>query len=110
VAQLLRTAGLFAVTAVAEILGCYLPFLWLRRGGSMLLLVPAAASLAAFAWLLTLHPTAAGRTYAAYGGVYVAVAMAWLWLVEKQRPSMLEVVGVAVAILGMVLIVLAPRR
>lgn len=65
-----KTMCLFAVTAVAEIVGCYLPFLWLRGGRSSLLLVPAALSLALFAWLLTLHPTlGAGRTYAAYGGV-----------------------------------------
>lgn len=68
--QLLATTSLFVVTAIAEIVGCYLPYLWLRHGRSPLLLIPAAVSLAAFAWLLTLHPTAAGRVYAAYGGVY----------------------------------------
>ncbi|MEX0677347.1 MAG: YnfA family protein [Pirellulales bacterium] len=72
--QLPATASLFVVTAIAEIVGCYLPYLWLRQGRSPLLLVPAALSLAVFAWLLTLHPTAAGRVYAAYGGVYVSVA------------------------------------
>lgn len=75
---LLRALGLFVLTAVAEVVGCYLPYLWLREGRSPLLLVPAAASLAAFAWLLTLHPTGAARTYAAYGGVYIAVALLWL--------------------------------
>ena len=73
--ELLRIAGLFAVTAVAEIVGCYLPWLVLKQGGSIWLLIPAAASLALFAWLLTLHPSAAGRTYAAYGGMYIAVAL-----------------------------------
>ena len=71
-----QTLALFGVTAIAEILGCYLPYLWLRKNGSAWLLVPAAASLALFAWLLTLHPEASGRTYAAYGGVYVSVALA----------------------------------
>src|SRR5690606_1550993 len=71
--------GLFALTALAEIIGCYLPYLWLKQGYSAWLLVPAAASLALFAWLLTLHPTAAGRVYAAYGGVYVSMALLWLW-------------------------------
>jgi len=61
----LKTIGLFFVTALAEIVGCYLPYLWLRQGKSVWLLLPAAASLALFAWLLTLHPTAAGRVYAA---------------------------------------------
>jgi small multidrug resistance family-3 protein len=66
---MLNTLGLFALTALAEIIGCYLPYLWLKQGKSIWLLLPAAASLALFAWLLTLHPTAAGRVYAAYGWV-----------------------------------------
>jgi small multidrug resistance family-3 protein len=65
----MRTFALFIATALAEIVGCYLPYLWLKQGRSAWLLVPAAASLALFAWLLTLHETAAGRVYAAYGGV-----------------------------------------
>jgi small multidrug resistance family-3 protein len=69
--ELLKTTGLFFVTALAEILGCYLPWLWLRQQGSVWLLVPATLSLIAFVWLLTLHPAASGRVYAAYGGVYV---------------------------------------
>lgn len=108
--SLLRAAGLFVLTAVAEIVGCYLPYLWLRRGRSALLLVPAAASLAAFVWLLTLHPTGAARTYAAYGGVYVAVALVWLWGVEGERPTRWDVVGVVIALVGMAVIVLGPRR
>ncbi|MGZ3429956.1 MAG: YnfA family protein, partial [Polyangia bacterium] len=79
-----KTVLLFMITAVAEIVGCYLPYLWLRRGRSPLLLLPGGASLALFAWLLTLHPTAAARTYAAYGGVYVVTALAWLRFVEQQ--------------------------
>jgi len=70
-----KTLGLFLLTALAEIVGCYLPWLWLRKGGSIWLLLPAAASLALFAWLLTLHPTASGRVYAAYGGVYIGTAL-----------------------------------
>ncbi len=69
---LIQTAALFVLTALAEIVGCFLPYLWLRKDGSIWLLVPAALSLAAFVWLLTLHPAASGRVYAAYGGVYVA--------------------------------------
>ncbi|RKH81227.1 YnfA family protein [Corallococcus sp. AB045] len=107
---LLRALGLFVLTAVAEVVGCYLPYLWLREGRSPLLLVPAAVSLAAFAWLLTLHPTGAARTYAAYGGVYIAVALAWLWAVEGERPSAWDIVGALVALTGMAIIVLAPRR
>ena len=106
---ILKTVGLFVVTAVAEIVGCYLPYLWLKRDGSPWLLIPAAASLAMFAWLLTLHPTAAGRVYAAYGGVYVAVAMVWLWFVDGQRPTTWDVVGAGVAVAGMAIIMFAPR-
>ena len=85
--DLLKTFLLFAVTAVAEIAGCYLPYLWLKQDRSAWLLVPAAACLAQFAWLLSLHPTAAGRVYAAYGGVYIGVAIVWLMLVDKVRPT-----------------------
>jgi small multidrug resistance family-3 protein len=107
---LLRAFGLFVLTAVAEVLGCYLPYLWLREGRSALLLLPAAVSLAVFAWLLTLHPTGAARTYAAYGGVYIAVALVWLWLVEGERPTAWDIVGALVAMTGMAIIVLGPRR
>ena len=106
----LRALLLFVATALAEIVGCYLPWLWLRAGKSPLLLLPAAASLALFAWLLTLHPTAAGRTYAAYGGVYIAVALGWLWIVDGQRPSATDALGAAVALLGMAIIILGARR
>jgi len=109
---LLRFGGtllLFAATAVAEIVGCYLPWLWLRKGGPAWLLLPAAASLALFAWLLTLHPQAAGRVYAAYGGVYVAIALGWLWLVDGVRPTHWDLLGVAVTLAGMAILVLAPR-
>jgi small multidrug resistance family-3 protein len=101
---IVKTTALFVVTALAEILGCYLPYLWLRQGRSIVLLVPAAVSLGAFAWLLTLHPTAAGRTYAAYGGVYVSVAMAWLWFVDGQVPTPRDLVGVAICLAGMLVI------
>ena len=105
----MTTFLLFVLTAVAEIVGCYLPYLWLRKGGSAWLLLPATASLALFAWLLTLHPTAAGRVYAAYGGVYVTVAIAWLWWVEAVKPSRWDLLGVALCLLGMAVIMFSPR-
>ncbi|MEC8080429.1 MAG: YnfA family protein [Pseudomonadota bacterium] len=105
----LKTLGLFLITALAEIVGCYLPYLWLREGKSIWLLLPAALSLMAFAWLLTLHPTASGRVYAAYGGVYIFSAVMWLWLVDGIRPSTWDVVGSLVAVLGMAIIMFAPR-
>ena len=104
-----KTIGLFFVTAIAEILGCYLPYLWLKEDKSIWLLMPAAMSLALFAWLLSLHPTAAGRVYAAYGGVYIFVAILWLWAVDGIRPTLWDVVGACVAMLGMAIIMFAPR-
>lgn len=108
--EILKTFGLFILTAIAEIIGCYLPYLWLKQGYSVWLLVPAAVALAAFAWLLTLHPHAAGRVYAAYGGVYIAVALAWLWAVDSVRPSLTDWVGVSVSLLGMAIIMFGPRH
>lgn len=106
----LKTLILFLVTAVAEIVGCYLPYLWLKQDKSPWLLVPAAASLAVFAWLLSLHPTAAGRVYAAYGGVYIFVAIFWLWAVDGIQPTKWDFVGAAVALAGMAIIMFAPRN
>ena len=105
----LKTLALFLVTVVAEILGCYLPYLWLTQGKSAWLLLPAALSLALFAWLLSLHPTAAGRVYAAYGGVYIFVAILWLWAVDGIKPSLWDLVGAGVALIGMAIIMFAPR-
>lgn len=107
--DLARVGGLFVITALAEIVGCYLPYLWLRQGKSVWLLVPAACSLAAFAWLLTLHPTASGRVYAAYGGVYVTIAIVWLWLVDGVRPTPTDLIGVLLCLVGMAVIMLGTR-
>jgi len=105
----MNTLLLFVLTAVAEIVGCYLPWLWLRKDGSAWLLLPAAASLALFAWLLTLHPTASGRVYAGYGGVYIGTALMWLWLVDGIRPSRWDLLGVGLCLAGMMVIMFAPR-
>lgn len=85
-----------------------MPYLWLRQGKSALLLVPASLSLALFAWLLSLHPTAAGRVYAAHGGVYVVVAIMWLWMVEGVRPTVWDISGAVVALAGIAIIMFAP--
>ncbi len=106
----LKTLALFSLTALAEIIGCYLPYLWLKRDGSAWLLLPAALSLGLFVWLLTLHPTAAGRVYAAYGGVYVVVALLWLWIIEAIKPTAWDFLGGAVSLAGMAIVMLAPRH
>ena len=107
--KLLEVSALFALTAVLEIVGCYLPWLVLRQGKPVWLLLPAALALAAFAWLLTLHPAAAGRTYAAYGGMYIAVALAWLHFVDGVALTRWDWAGAAVALAGMAIIALQPE-
>lgn len=99
-----KTTLLFVLTAIAEIIGCYLPYLWLRKEGSAWLLIPAALSLAAFVWLLSLHPAASGRVYAAYGGVYVATALIWLMAVDGVKLSLYDWAGAGIALLGMAII------
>ena len=105
----IKTLALFILTAIAEILGCYLPYLWLKKDKSAWLLLPAAACLATFVWLLTLHPTATGRVYAAYGGVYVFVAVFWLWVMDSEKPSPWDLVGAGIALIGMAIIMFGPR-
>jgi len=108
--EIVKTFGLFVVTALAEIIGCYLPYLWLKEGRSAWLLLPAAVSFAVFAWLLTLHPHTAGRVYAAYGGVYISVALMWLWAVDSVRPTITDWIGVGVCLVGMTIIMFGPRH
>lgn len=102
--MLIKTTLLFFATALAEIVGCFLPYLWLRKDGSIWLLLPAAISLAIFVWLLTLHPAASGRVYAAYGGVYVATALLWLYLIDGVKLSVYDWSGAGLALAGMAII------
>ncbi len=112
--NLLSTTALFVATALAEIVGCYLPWLWLKDRAPVSAPADATArapepSDAILERLLTLHPTATGRVYAAYGGVYVCVAIVWLWLVDGEQPHLWDVVGATVALSGMAIILFAPR-
>jgi small multidrug resistance family-3 protein len=107
--EMAKLGGLFVVTALAEIIGCYLPYLWLKQDRSAWLLVPAAVCLATFAWLLSLHPQAAGRVYAAYGGVYIGIALAWLWAVDGVRPTWTDWLGVGLCLTGATVIILGSR-
>lgn len=100
----------FVGAAIAEIAGCFAVWAWLRLGYSAWWLVPGAVALALFAYLLTLTPVEfAGRTYAAYGGVYIAASLAWLWLAEGQRPDRWDLIGAAVCIAGAGIILYGPR-
>lgn len=104
------TLGLFVLTAIAEIVGCYLVLLWVKRGASPWMLAGAIASLLVFAWLLTRHPAESGRVYAAYGGVYTCTALAWLWVVDQVTPTVLDVAGVGTIALGCGILVAASFR
>lgn len=102
---MIKTTFLFFITALAEIIGCYLPWLWLKQNGSIWLLLPAAISLGLFAWLLTLHPVASGRIYAAYGGVYVLSALLWLRWVDGIKLSFSDWLGAAIVFCGLLVLV-----
>ena len=106
--QILFTVGLFTITAIAEIVGCYLGYQWLLEKKPLWYLIPLVISLAIFVWLLTLHPTATGRVYAAYGGIYVAVALMWLHLVDKVTLMAWDIAGGSVVLLGVCIIIFQP--
>ena len=86
-----------------------MPLLWLQQRAPAWVLLPAALSLVLFVWLLSLHPAASGRVYAAYAGVYMAVGLLWLWGVDGIRPTVWDCAGAALALAGMAVMVLAPR-
>lgn len=105
------TALVFAAAALAEIAGCFAFWAWLKLDRSPLWLVPGIAGLAVFAWLLTLVPAEfAGRAYAAYGGIYIAASLAWLWAVEGARPDRWDAIGAAICLAGAAVILLGPRE
>lgn len=104
------TPFVYAGAALAEIAGCFSFWSWLRLGKSPLWLLPGMVSLALFAWLLTLvDSNAAGRAYAAYGGVYITASLGWLWAVEGMRPDRWDVTGAAVCLIGAAIILFGPR-
>lgn len=107
--KVLSTFVLFLVTAVMEILGCYFPYLILNQGRSHWLWIPTALALAAFVWLLTLHPAASGRIYAAYGGIYIFTALLWLRYVDQVYLSRWDIMGGAVVLIGAAMIILQPQ-
>ncbi|TCB33701.1 YnfA family protein [Acinetobacter sp. ANC 4910] len=107
--KILTTFFLFALTAIAEILGCYFPYLILNQGRSHWLWLPTVLSLAIFVWLLTLHPTASGRIYAAYGGIYIFSALMWLRYVDQVMLSRWDVLGGAIVLIGAAIIIMQPQ-
>ncbi len=106
----MRSFAIYAAAAVAEIGGCFAFWAWLRLGRSALWVVPGIAALVLFAYLLTRIDAAfAGRAFAAYGGVYIAASLAWMWAVEGARPDRWDAMGAAVCILGAAIILFGPR-
>lgn len=106
----LPTAAIYVSAVLAEIAGCYSVWAWLRLDRSPLWLIPGLASLLLFAFLLTHIETGfAGRAYAAYGGVYVAASLGWLWIVEGIRPDRWDAMGGAIVLVGGALILFGPR-
>lgn len=103
-------ALIYICAALAEIAGCFAFWAWLRMGKSSLWLAPGVVSLILFAWLLTrVDSDAAGRAYAAYGGIYICASLAWLWTVEGVRPDRSDVGGAALCLIGTCIILLGPR-
>ncbi len=109
ISKVVTTFLLFAVTAVMEILGCYFPYLILNQGRSQWLWLPTVLALAVFVWLLTLHPAASGRIYAAYGGIYIFSALMWLRFVDQISLTRWDLVGGAVVLIGAAMIILQPQ-
>jgi small multidrug resistance family-3 protein len=109
ITKVITTFCLFFVTAIAEILGCYFPYLILNQGKSHWFWLPTALSLAVFVWLLTLHPAASGRIYAAYGGIYIFTALIWLRYVDQVVLTRWDMLGGLVVISGAMMIILQPQ-
>ncbi len=106
----MRAFAIYVAAAVAEIGGCFAFWAWLRLGKSALWVLPGMAALALFAYLLTrIDSVYAGRAFAAYGGVYIAASLAWLWAVEGARPDRWDAIGATICILGAGVILFGPR-
>ncbi|WP_203426236.1 YnfA family protein [Sinorhizobium sp. BG8] len=106
----MKAVTVYSLAALAEIAGCFAFWAWLKLDKSSLWLIPGVGSLVAFAWLLTLiDSNAAGRAYAAYGGVYIAASLLWLWLAEGVRPDRFDLSGAAIALVGAAVILASPR-
>ena len=106
----MTAAFVYIAAAIAEIVGCFAFWAVLRLGKPVFWLVPGVASLVLFAWLLTLVEAAfAGRAYAAYGGIYIAASLGWLWAIEGTRPDRWDITGALICVIGAGIILFGPR-
>lgn len=107
----MQSIVVYAGAALAEIAGCFAFWAWLRLGASPWWLAPGMMSLALFAYLLTLvESAAAGRAYAAYGGVYIVASLVWLWAAESTRPDRWDLLGATICLIGAAIILYSPHR
>ena len=103
--------AIYMVAAVAEIAGCFAFWAWLRLGKSVYWVLPGIVSLAVFALLLTrIEALFSGRTFAAYGGIYIVASLLWLWIIEQQRPDKWDILGAIICIAGAVVILFGQRQ
>ena len=106
----MMSIAIYVAAGLAEIAGCFAFWAWLKLDRSVWWLVPGALSLGLFAYLLTLvDSAAAGRAYAAYGGIYIALSILWLWIVEGARPDRWDLTGATICVAGAAIILFAPR-
>jgi len=106
----MTSIAIYGLAAIAEIAGCFAFWAWLRLDKSVLWLIPGLIALALFAFLLTrIEAAFAGRAYAAYGGVYIAASLGWMWLVEDRLPDRWDLTGATICLAGAVIILFGPR-
>jgi small multidrug resistance family-3 protein len=103
------TFGLFVVAALLEIGGGYLVWLWLREKKKIIYGMIGGLTLFVYGIIPTLQPSNFGRVYAAYGGIFVVMAIVWGLLIDKKRPDRFEIIGGIVVLVGASIIFYAPR-
>lgn len=107
----MKSIAWYVLAAIGEIGGCFAFWAWLRMNKSPAWAVPGAASLLLFAFALTrVDVEAAGRAFAAYGGIYIVSSVVWLRLVEGVRPDRWDLGGAGVCLLGAFIILFGPHR
>ena len=108
--DIIKSLGLFLLAGLCEIGGGYLVWLWLREGRILLIGILGGVILVLYGVVATLQPANFGRVYAAYGGIFIVMAIFWGWIIDKKTPDRFELIGAFIALIGMVIIMYWPRR